>query len=183
MFCLHSCVALNNELVFGDIMNHAELTDEVLTDRFSQLGRELGITAEPVVYFSGWWTKVYLPYAGHALQMEINREFRDVHLYVVRCIDGKLPPRDVWDTYPDGSWYRQLVKNIYSDDGFPVFKRKNGNISNEGIYEQMLVMFEYYRNLILRDPARLLNFIQNIDKMPAVPGRQTEKPAEKSVKS
>lgn len=153
---------------------------KILTEQFNQLGAELGMSGKTVTVSPGWWTKlVYIMYEGHALQMEISTEYVDLHMYAVRCIDGQIPASEIYLKYPDGSWYRKCVTEIYGADSAPEYG-DGGNDYSKSMSEQkwneflawysddnvsahMFKMFEYYRDIILRDPNVLLTFLRSIE--------------------
>lgn len=94
------------------MQNWMELLIKKLTDEFAAFGSSYGF-CEPITRFSQWYsTQVFMVRKGHALLMDINTEYDDVILYVVRLRHGEMP-RSYTPGYPDGSWFRKPVTELY----------------------------------------------------------------------
>ena len=140
--------------------NWWEQLEKQLTDEFEAFGRMYGF-CEPEIRFREWYsTQVFITRKGHALLMDISTEYDDVILYVVRLRHGEMP-RSYTPGYPDGSWFRKPVTELY---GMELTQDNYGEGWETREYKEKRFprRLKTQLDMIRRDPGVLLEFMDSL---------------------
>lgn len=127
-----------------------------LTSMFCEIGKEWGFS-EPIIRNRSYVSEVYIV-KKNAIQIEVDWRGNDLFMYVVRLVNGNLPPKNVVYSYDDGKWCRKYFEEIYRTKR-PMIKDQRQRYSVKYLYDS----FDFYTALIKNQPTVLKKFLDQCD--------------------